>query len=248
MFAEPNTWRELLAAIEGRAGKAHRGAGVRRNRTTNCWMPCGPGRGSDAGSGVPMGAAGGHGPLRRSRRTHCRNAARMTWPVHHVDSGASTCFNSAESGVAGRPCNRMVIASIGPTTTRGARRAWRSAGSRADASEDGLPGERNGRTGSGDLGGKEGGACLKTIRCVKWASISGWHFYCPVSAFVGYVIGYLLDKVFHTKFLTFTFLLFGIAAGFIELVRELNQDNGAKCEASPYDRIVPGASHGRWWS
>lgn len=56
----------------------------------------------------------------------------------------------------------------------------------------------------------------------------GLAFLLPVSTCVGYVIGYLLDKVFHTKFLTFTFLLFGIAAGFIELVRELNQDNGSK--------------------
>ncbi len=56
----------------------------------------------------------------------------------------------------------------------------------------------------------------------------GLAFLMPVSALVGYVMGYLLDKAFHTKFLTFTFLLFGIAAGFIELIRELNQDDGSK--------------------
>ncbi len=56
----------------------------------------------------------------------------------------------------------------------------------------------------------------------------GLAFLLPVSIFIGYVIGYLLDKAFHTKFLTLTFLLFGIAAGFIELIRELNQDNASK--------------------
>ncbi len=56
----------------------------------------------------------------------------------------------------------------------------------------------------------------------------GLAFLMPVSTMIGYVMGYLLDKAFHTKFLTFTFLLFGIAAGFIELIRELNQDNGGK--------------------
>ena len=56
----------------------------------------------------------------------------------------------------------------------------------------------------------------------------GLAFLLPVSTLIGYGMGYLLDKAFHTKFLTFTFLLFGIAAGFIELIRELNQDNGGK--------------------
>lgn len=56
----------------------------------------------------------------------------------------------------------------------------------------------------------------------------GLAFLLPVSIFVGWLIGSLLDRLFHTKFLTLTFLLFGIAAGFIELIRELNQDNDTK--------------------
>jgi F0F1-type ATP synthase assembly protein I len=51
-------------------------------------------------------------------------------------------------------------------------------------------------------------------------------FLLPVSTFVGYIIGYLLDKVFHTHFLYLVFLLLGIASGFIELIRELNRDAG----------------------
>lgn len=47
----------------------------------------------------------------------------------------------------------------------------------------------------------------------------------PVATFVGYVIGYFLDQAFHTTFLKVVFLLAGIAAGFLELFRELSKDS-----------------------
>lgn len=50
-------------------------------------------------------------------------------------------------------------------------------------------------------------------------------FLLPVSTFVGYAIGYLLDKLFHTHFLYLIFLLLGIASGFIELIREVTRDD-----------------------
>ena len=53
-------------------------------------------------------------------------------------------------------------------------------------------------------------------------------FLLPVSTFVGYAIGYLLDKALHTHFLYLIFLLLGIAAGFIELIREINRDDARK--------------------
>ena len=46
----------------------------------------------------------------------------------------------------------------------------------------------------------------------------------PASTFIGYLIGYLLDKVFHTHFLYIPFLILGIAAGFVQLVRLLLRD------------------------
>ncbi len=46
----------------------------------------------------------------------------------------------------------------------------------------------------------------------------------PLATFIGYVIGYYLDKAFHTGFLKIVFLLIGIASGFLELFRELNKD------------------------
>jgi len=52
----------------------------------------------------------------------------------------------------------------------------------------------------------------------RYSSIA---FILPSSLVAGYLIGYLLDKAFHTDFLYLVFLLLGIVAGFIELIREI---------------------------
>ena len=55
-------------------------------------------------------------------------------------------------------------------------------------------------------------------------------FMLPAATFVGYLIGYLLDKAFHTHFLYIPFLILGIAAGFVQLIRQLlrdTRDNGS---------------------
>jgi F0F1-type ATP synthase assembly protein I len=60
-----------------------------------------------------------------------------------------------------------------------------------------------------------------------WVAVSRYTsmaFILPVSTFVGYLIGYLLDKVFHTRFLYIVFLLLGIVAGFLQFFRELNEE------------------------
>ena len=49
-------------------------------------------------------------------------------------------------------------------------------------------------------------------------------FLLPLCTVIGYGIGYALDKAFHTNFLYIVFLLFGIAAGFVQLVRQLMRD------------------------
>lgn len=56
----------------------------------------------------------------------------------------------------------------------------------------------------------------------------GMIFILPAAALVGLGIGYALDKVFHTSFLKIVFLLLGVAAGVIDLVRELSKDDPAK--------------------
>ncbi len=56
----------------------------------------------------------------------------------------------------------------------------------------------------------------------------GLAFLLPLCTLIGYVIGYLLDKAFGTHFLTLPFIVFGIIAGFLELLRELKPDDAGK--------------------
>ncbi len=49
-------------------------------------------------------------------------------------------------------------------------------------------------------------------------------FLLPAATLVGYVIGYLLDKAFHTHFLYIVFLVLGIVAGFVQLIRQIQRD------------------------
>jgi F0F1-type ATP synthase assembly protein I len=46
----------------------------------------------------------------------------------------------------------------------------------------------------------------------------------PMSTAIGYAIGYLLDKQFGTRFMMPVFLILGIVAGFVQLIRELQKD------------------------
>ena len=46
----------------------------------------------------------------------------------------------------------------------------------------------------------------------------------PISTFIGFLMGYGLDMLFHTTWIRFVFLALGSVAGFIELIRELNKD------------------------
>jgi F0F1-type ATP synthase assembly protein I len=49
-------------------------------------------------------------------------------------------------------------------------------------------------------------------------------FVLPVSTFIGYVMGYFLDKAFGTHFLYLVFLILGIISGFTQLIRQIQRD------------------------
>lgn len=53
-------------------------------------------------------------------------------------------------------------------------------------------------------------------------------FLLPACVLVGFGIGFGLDKLFGTGFLRIIFLILGVAAGIIEVVRELSKDDAAK--------------------
>lgn len=50
----------------------------------------------------------------------------------------------------------------------------------------------------------------------------------PASTFAGYLIGYWLDKWLGTGYLKMVFLILGIVGGFVQLIRELMRNSGAK--------------------
>jgi F0F1-type ATP synthase assembly protein I len=50
-------------------------------------------------------------------------------------------------------------------------------------------------------------------------------FLLPAASFVGYLIGYLLDKAFDTHFLYLVFLILGTVSGFVQLLRRLLRDS-----------------------
>ena len=73
------------------------------------------------------------------------------------------------------------------------------------------------------------GAMPKRQLCrFSLASTTAWFSSCLPPSLVGFGIGYGLDKVFHTTFLKIVFLFLGVAAGMIELFRELSKDDAGK--------------------
>jgi len=46
----------------------------------------------------------------------------------------------------------------------------------------------------------------------------------PVATFVGYAIGYLLDKAFGTRSLRVVFLILGTISGFVQVIRQIMRD------------------------
>ena len=46
----------------------------------------------------------------------------------------------------------------------------------------------------------------------------------PASTFVGYAIGYEIDLWAHTRYFKIVFLLLGVSAGFLQLIRQLMRD------------------------
>ena len=49
-------------------------------------------------------------------------------------------------------------------------------------------------------------------------------FMLPAAVFAGYFLGTLLDRAFGTNFLYIVFLLLGIAAGLLQVVRKFTKD------------------------
>jgi F0F1-type ATP synthase assembly protein I len=68
------------------------------------------------------------------------------------------------------------------------------------------------------MNGKRGNVWVQVGRYLSIAMLL------PAATVVGYLTGYGLDHLFHTRFLRIVCLILGIAAGFINLFRELGRD------------------------
>jgi len=65
----------------------------------------------------------------------------------------------------------------------------------------------------------------KQTAAARYAQFSGLAILLPASTFVGYAIGYYLDKSFGTTWLKIVFLILGTVAGFVTLIRQIMQDS-----------------------
>ena len=65
----------------------------------------------------------------------------------------------------------------------------------------------------------------KKTTAARYAEYTGLALVLPVSTFVGYGIGYYLDKAFHTTWLQILFLILGSVAGFVSLIRQIMRDS-----------------------
>jgi len=55
-------------------------------------------------------------------------------------------------------------------------------------------------------------------------------FVLPAATVIGYGIGWFLDRSLGTSFLKIIFLILGIAAGFIQLIRQVQKDTRSSDE------------------
>ena len=65
----------------------------------------------------------------------------------------------------------------------------------------------------------------KKSAAARAAEYSSLALVLPVSTFVGYGIGYYLDKAFGTQWLSILFLILGSVGGFVQLIRQIMKDS-----------------------
>lgn len=66
----------------------------------------------------------------------------------------------------------------------------------------------------------------KKTAVARAAEYSSLALVLPLSTFVGYIIGYYLDKAFGTGWLRIVFLILGSVGGFVALIRQIMRDAG----------------------
>ena len=65
----------------------------------------------------------------------------------------------------------------------------------------------------------------KQNTAARYAQYTGLAIVLPASTFVGYAIGFYLDKAFGTTWLRILFLILGSVGGFVTLIRQIMRDS-----------------------
>ena len=65
----------------------------------------------------------------------------------------------------------------------------------------------------------------KQTAAARYAEYTGLALLLPASTFVGYGVGYYLDKHFGTTWMQIVFLILGSVAGFVALIRQIMRDS-----------------------
>jgi F0F1-type ATP synthase assembly protein I len=65
----------------------------------------------------------------------------------------------------------------------------------------------------------------KQNTAARYAQYTGLALLLPAATFVGYGIGYFLDRRFGTSWLKVLFLILGSAGGFIAMIRQIMRDS-----------------------
>jgi F0F1-type ATP synthase assembly protein I len=65
----------------------------------------------------------------------------------------------------------------------------------------------------------------KQTTAARYAQFTGLAMLLPASTFLGYAIGYYLDRHFGTTWLKIVFLILGSVAGFVGLIRQITRDS-----------------------
>jgi F0F1-type ATP synthase assembly protein I len=67
----------------------------------------------------------------------------------------------------------------------------------------------------------------KQSTAARYAQYTGLALLLPCATFIGYVIGYYLDKSFGTSWLKVLFLILGSVGGFVALIRQVMRDSSS---------------------
>ena len=229
MVPEPNTWREILAAI---ADRPERKIVVQEyGRPATELIEALRGRGAEVTTvpvyqwSLPLDC----GPLREAVKRLAAGSVDVIMFTTSIQIPHLMRI-AAEEGVEDavrKAMKKLVVASVGPTTSETLREFGIEPDLEPSHPKMGfLVNETAARAAKilpiEAVKEKGDGFVASALRYTAIATAL------PAAAFAGYLIGHWLDQLLGTRYLQIVFLLLGIVGGFVQLIRELMRNSGTK--------------------